>query len=238
MFRVIVFSSFIIRLHSSGLVTVQYGGAGGILTRQLTLGRDPSGNSKKTDWLRRAGTNQEKEEGARGSRAARQENCQHTARARGLSRCAERDRDLRSAARVGETGSNSGGLLLPRCLPRRELRVRVEMSGEQKGCEGHCLPQSNAHVELHEHGAEHRSDVAPSPCPQSRSKSAGKSEAKATFVRSMVGLTRYCVERSFGFRVVILCRALFASAAISHHDQSPAITNPGRGCSGGEKKKC
>jgi hypothetical protein len=111
------------------------------------------------------------------------------------------------------------------------------MSGEQMGCEGHCLPQSIAQVELQEHEAEQLSDAAASPCPQSRSKSAGKSEAKATFVRSMVGLTRYFAERSFGFRVVIFRRALFDSPAISHLGQAPAITNPGRGCSGGEKKK-
>jgi len=148
-----------------------------------------------------ARTNQETEEGARGSNAARQANCHDVARARGLSRCAETACGALSTVYEGETGSSGRRLLWPTCGPRRERTGRAEMSGEQKGCEGQGLPSSEVHVELHGAGLAQLSRGSRRDCPEASNHSVGRSATNVIFTRSIAGLTAVLCERSFGNRL-------------------------------------
>jgi hypothetical protein len=151
--------------------------------------RRPTGAGARTD--------QETEEGARGSSAARQTNCQHVARARWLSRRGERiAREGCSAVCGREIGLTKRALAWPD-FPRREGARRGVMSWGETASEEQCLPLS-VHVWSLEISFEQSMHCAESPCPQSRSQSAGRSAANAIFVRSITPLTGSRGDCSFG----------------------------------------
>jgi hypothetical protein len=158
-----------------------------------------------------ASTNYEPEEGARGSDAARQSNCQRVARAHGPSGAEEKSaKHLRPTTCEPAVGSMGKKFAFADCEPSRALARRAEISIEgDASFEGQCLPLSNPNFESDALVVAQLRHGSAKVCPAAISHSTGNNETKTTFTRSITftALTTHRSHRSFRINVLGLSSA-------------------------------
>ena len=169
-------------------------------------------------------TNQETDEGARGSDAARQSNCHRVARTHGPSRTDEKStKNLRPTTCEPALGSAGKKVLFAECEPIRAFARHVETSVELPSLAGHRLPFSNATLELHGLFVGQPPHGSANACPDAISHSTCSNEAKATFTRS---ITTYRFDNPPVTSFISNWRAcpfICCNSSIAIHN--PAITN-------------
>ena len=135
--------------------------------------------------------NQETEEGARGSSAVRQRNCQHLAKPSGPS---ERVSGTLACNKLGsaqsEAARNGGNPSGPEWTQTRRLQHRADCSNEQLPCAGRRLPCRVARMESTPRSPAQSLVESAKQYPLANSHKAGSSEPSMILSRSITPLTQ------------------------------------------------
>jgi hypothetical protein len=147
----------------------------------------------------RVAPNYETEEGARGSDAARQSNCQRTAKAHAPSHIEEKSaKNLWSTDRNLMVGSKGKKFAFADFEPIRTFARRTERSlDDVASFEGQRSPLSRANFESGLLAVAQFRHGSAKLCPAAISHSTGNNETNATFTRSITALTNHRSHRSF-----------------------------------------
>ena len=180
-------------------------------------------------WLTNSQSAQEAKEGALGSSAARQANCQVVARSGELLRGATCAIALDGREQDRQMFSHGVRLLFPVCFTTREWTVLAAASEPEMGCEGQGFPPSSRDAEPQEPMTPHSSQDASKDSPDPRSQRTGSRATNPSFARFIRLSTGECPARSFRnmLRFIMAC-ALFHDH--SHSGSRQAITKSISSC--------